>query len=296
MAINLSMPEIRNFLPYLQEQFKELEALLTKILKEEKSLRDEVMVEKGFIIHSYSLNYSNINLETLAKIVTELENVLEKEIQLQEELEKHADELQNFEQDYRAVYKSKLEISLLAKFLKEALYYCKLMIIRAKQLQVLLKEGMKIHKKSLPKETEIFFASFENIGNKIMRFILILEQLTKKINNYAAAAYYGEYRKYGRAMASSEYQKTVAAGTLSSSKDPTPVFDATRAVIAQIKTMSKDKRKDFFGKIGVVGGFNVVFFQTKLKPINHDQPIPQTNGLREYKFPRGIKVEILEAA
>lgn len=290
------MPEIKNFLSYLQEQFKELELLLTKILKEEKSLHDEILVEKGFIIHSYSLNYNAINLETLAKIGAELESVLQKEVELQEELEEHTAELRNFEQDYRAVYKSKLETSLLAKFLKEALYYCKLMIKRAKQLQIMLQEGMKFHKKSLPKETEIFFASFEHIGNKIMRFIHILKQLTEKLNNYQTAAYYSENRTYGRAMASAEYDKTVATETLSSSKNPTPVFDATRTVTAQIKAMSRDKRKDFFGKIGVIGGFNVVFFQTKLKPINHDRPIPQTNGLREYKFPRGIKVEILEAA
>lgn len=290
------MPEIKNFLSYLQEQFKELELLLTKILKEESYLRDEILVEKGFIIHSYSLNYNAINLETLAKMVTELESVLQKEVELQEELEKYTAELRNFEQDYKALYKSKLETGLLAKFLKEALYYCKLMIKRTKQLQIMLQEGMKIHKKSLPKETEIFFASFENIGNKIMRFTRILKQLSEKLKNYQTAAYYSENRTYGRAMASTEYDKTMATETLSSSKDPTPVFDATRTVIAQIKAMSRDKRKDFFGQIGVVGGFNVVFFQTKLKPINHDKPIPQTNGLREYKFFRGIKVEILEAA
>ena len=97
-------------------------------------------------------------------------------------------------------------------------------------------------------------------------------------------------------MASHEYKKTVAEKKLSSSKDPTPVFDAPRSVIAKIKAMSKDQMKTFSGQIGVVGGINVVFFQTRLKPVNHDNPIPQSNGLREYKFPKGIEVEILEAA
>lgn len=46
----------------------------------------------------------------------------------------------------------------------------------------------------------------------------------------------------------------------------------------------------------VVGGVNVVFFQTRLKPSNHDNPIRQSNGLREYMFPKGLEVEILKAA
>ena len=35
------MAEIGQFLQYLQEQFKELEVLLTKILKEERALHDD---------------------------------------------------------------------------------------------------------------------------------------------------------------------------------------------------------------------------------------------------------------
>lgn len=50
------MVEVKHFLQYLQEQFRELEVLLTKILKEEKSVHDAVLMKKGFIIHSYSLN------------------------------------------------------------------------------------------------------------------------------------------------------------------------------------------------------------------------------------------------
>lgn len=290
------MAEIEHFLQYLQEHFRELEVLLRKILKEEKSVHDEVLIKKGFIIHSYSLNYNAINLDVLSEILAELENVLKREVQLQEDLEKHSGELNDIERDFEIIAKKRLHTDLLMTYLKEALYYCGLMITRIKQLKEMLRDGIKLHPKSLPEKTEIFFASFDNVGTNILKFIRFLEQLTQKIVNFEKEAYYPEPRMYGRAMAYHEYKKMLSERRLSSSKDPTPVFDAPRTVITRIKSMSKDQMKTFFGQIGVVGGMNVVFFQTRLKPVNYDNPIPQSNGLREYKFPKGIEVEILEAA
>jgi len=289
------MAEIEHFLKHLQEQFRELEVLLIKILKKEKSIHDKVLMKKGFIIHSYSLNYSAINLDVLSKILEELENILKKEVQLHEDLGKHSKELNNIEIDSETIAKKKLHTNLLEEYLKEVLYYCELFITRIKQLRAMLQDGIKLHKKSLPEETEIFFASFENVGTKILKFVGYLEQLTQKIINFEKEAYYPKPKTYGRAMASHEYKKTLENNKLSSSKDPTPVFDAPRSVIDKIKSMSKDQMKTFFGQIGVVGGMNVVFFQNRLKPANHDNPISQSNCLREYKFPKGIEVEILEA-
>ena len=237
------MAEVEHFLRYLQEQFRELELFLTKILKEEKSIHDDVLVKKGFIIHSYSLNYSAVNLSVLNGILAKLENVLKKEVQLQEALEKQSDELENIERDFETITKKKLHINLLAKYLKETLYHCELMITRIKQLKSMLQDGIKLNKKSLPKETEMFFASFENVGNKIFRFVRFLEQLTQKIVNFKMVAYYPEPRTYGRVMAPPEYKETLARKKLSSSKDPTPVFDASRSVIAKIKSMSISKTK-----------------------------------------------------
>lgn len=225
-----------------------------------------------------------------------MESVIKREIQLQEDLENHFEKLNDIERDYEAITKKKLHTNLLMKYLKEVLSYCELMIRRIKQLGAMLQDGMKLHKKSLPKETEMFFVSFENVGTKILKFVRFLDQLTQKIINFEKEAYYPEPRTYGRAMISNEYKKTLTKKKLSSSKDPTPVFDAPRIVIAKIKAMSKDQMKTFFGQIGVVGDMDVVFFQTRLKPVNHNNPIPQSNGLREYKFPKGIEVEILEAA
>ncbi|MBD3249402.1 hypothetical protein GF336_05130 [Candidatus Woesearchaeota archaeon] len=243
------MAEIEHFLQYLQEQFRELEVLLRKILKEEKSMHDEVLMKKGFIIHSYSLNYGKVNLDVLSEILAELENVLKREIQLQEDLEKHSIEMNDIERDFEKIAKKKLHTNLLMKYLKEALYYCELMIARIKQLKAMLQDGMKLHKKSLSKETEMFFASFENVGTKILKFVRFLEQLTQKIVNFEKEAYYPEPRTYGRAMASHEYMKTLSKKKLSSSKDPTPVFDAPRSVISKIKSMSKDQMKTFLVRL-----------------------------------------------
>lgn len=290
------MAEIESFFRCLQEQFRELDVLLTKILKEEKAEHDEILMEKGFIIRSYYLNYSAINFEILSEILEELENVLKRETKLYKILGKHFDELNDIEIDYEAITKKKLPLDLFLRYFNEALDYSLLMITRIKQLKAMLQDGMKLYKKSLPKETEMFFASFENVGTKILRFVRFSEQLMQKIVHFEKEAYYPEPRTYGRAMASPEYKETIARRRLSSSKDPTPVFDAPRAVVARIKTMPKDQRGTFFGQIGVVGGTKVVFFQTRLKPVNHDNAIPQSNGLREYKLPKGIEIALLEAA
>ncbi len=289
------MAKIELFLHYLQEQFEKLEALLIKIMKKEESIHDEILIKKGFIIHSYSLNYGAINLDVLSEILAELEKVSKKEGQLQDDLEKYTEELNKIERDFETIAKKKLHTDLLFEYLKDALYYSGLMITRIKQLEAMLQDGIKLNKKSTPKEAELFFASFENVGNKILSFITFLKQLTLKIINFEKDAYYPEPKTYGRAMSKKEYKKTISERKLSSSKDPTPVFDATADIIEKIKMMSKDQRKNFFGSIGVASSDKVIFFQTKLKPINPDTPISQSNGLREYKFPKGIEVEILEA-
>ncbi|MDA1196981.1 MAG: hypothetical protein O2779_03395 [Nanoarchaeota archaeon] len=286
------MAEIEHFLQYLQEQFRELEVLLRKILKEEKSVHDEILMKKGFIIHSYSLNYSSVNLDVLSEILAELENVLKREVQLCEELEKHTVALNDIER----FAKQKLHTDLLAKYLKEALYYCELMITRIKQLKAMLQDGQKLHKNSLPRQTEMFFNSFENVGTKILKFVRFLEQYTQNIIKSEKDIYYSEPRTYGRAMASREYKKTLSKKKLSSSKDPTYVFDAPKHVIKKINSMSKDTRSQYFKLIGVEQASYVVYFQTKLKPSNHDSPIPQSNGLLQYSFPKGLEVEILAAA
>lgn len=290
------MSDVESFLEYLQSQFRELESALINILKEEESLHDDVLVKKGFIIHSFSINYRKIDFDVLDNIISYLERILKQENHLHDELERHSASLEVIEEDYYRMNRKKLHTDILEKNLKEAFYYCRLMITRIKQVKALLKDEGELHKKSLPEKTEIFFASFEHVANKILRFIRFSEQLVQRVSGFEKESYYAEPRTYGRVMSSDEYKKTIAKKKLCSSKDPIPVFDAPRKVRERILALSKDELKNFFGQIGVAAGAHVIFFQTRLKPFNHDKPIPQSNGLREYKFPKGENIDLLKAA
>ncbi|MDP3728212.1 MAG: hypothetical protein Q8R18_02040 [bacterium] len=290
------MEELENFLTKLYNEFKESEALLHGILKEEKKLEEDILTKKGFIIRSYSLNYSKIDLSQLDKLLSELERILSFEVVLQEQLNEHVVSLNKIEAEYSKITKKRLHSDLLQKELKDVLDYFNLMITRIKQLKKMLEDGLRLHPKALGRDTEIFFASFEQIANKILRFVHFLEQFTRNILLFEREAYYPEPRTYGRAMSSHEFKETISSKCLSSGKDPTPVFDAPAFVINRINSMPKDEIKNFFAQIGVEVAIHIVFFRTKIKPVNFDRPIPQSNGLREYKFPKGIDIELLEAA
>lgn len=132
--------------------------------------------------------------------------------------------------------------------------------------------------------------------NQIIKFIDLTKQILEKIKKFEETAYYPEPRTYGRAMSLKEFKETEKNNCLSSPKDPTPVFDAPASTMNKLLSMTKDERKNFFSSIGVVGGTIIVFFQTRLKPINYDRPIPQSNGLKEFKFSKNTSVEIISKA
>lgn len=266
------------------------------ILKEEKAIEEEVLVENGFIIKRFSLNYGKINLPSLSQLLSEFEKVLSLEVSLQDQLTKHIVSLNKIEYEYNKMTKKILHSDLLQNELNDVLRYSNLMITRIKQLRKILEEGLKLHPKVLGEKNKIFFASFEHIANKILRSIHFLEQLTRKILLFESEAYYQDSRTYGRAMSSYEFKETIKSKFLRSGKDPTPVFDAPASVRNRINSMSKDEIKNYFVEIGVEGVTHVIFFRTNIKPINFDGSISQSNGLREYKFPLGIDIEILEAA
>ena len=139
----------------------------------------------------------------------------------------------------------------------------------------------------------MFFASIENIANRIIRFVHYMDQIIVRLSKFEVAAYFPQPRTYGRAMSKAEYENTLNTGHLSCGKDPTPVFDAPPAVVERLSRMSRDQLKNFFAVIGVVGAVHLVLFRTRRKPINYGRPIPQSNGLREYKFPRGMRIQIV---
>ncbi len=100
-------------------------------------------------------------------------------------------------------------------------------------------------------------------------------------------------RTYGRGMSKNEYKTTMTTRKLSSRSNETPVFDAPPHLIKRVQEMSKDERKDFLAKIGVVSGTEVIFFKTNQNPIIADA-VRQKNGLQQYRFPKGTEIQVID--
>jgi len=95
----------------------------------------------------------------------------------------------------------------------------------------------------------------------------------------------------GRCMSKSEANTLAKTGTLDTSESFVPVFDANRCVEDRLNGMKKDERKNYFHKIGVRCMQRIIFFDVDPNT-NIIGPVPQKNGLREYKIPSGTHVDI----
>jgi len=213
-----------------------------------------------------------------------------------EGIETHDKEIKEIESAYELRKRRKIHAILLEKYLKESIQLSSLIITRSKQFKIILTQGDKLNKKSLPADAELFFKSFESLTSRLMKFIKLLEQITTLILDSEKEFFYSEARTYGRGMSEREYKQTVKEKKLCSQKDPTYVFDATPAAIELIRNMKKDEKKNYFASIGVMEFSRVLIFKTRQKPLNYNNPIPQSNRLRQYNFPAGMSISFLEAA
>ena len=68
-----------------------------------------------------------------------------------------------------------------------------------------------------------------------------------------------------------------------------PVFDSSKAVESRLKNMDVDRLKNYFRMIGVRNPSIVAFFDIPNSGMIVG-PIPQKNGLREYKIPEGTRI------
>jgi len=274
--------------------FSEIKTLLEQILRKEQLLSSNILVRSGFLIHHYELKHSQSDIETLRELKLALSALVQQEDALRKVLKTVLVDLRDIERVYYLTFRTTLRSDLLLPHLNNALANSQVAQVRIQQVIELLNKGANLNKQSLGKEAYIFLTSLEKMLNQIFKFILFLEQLSKKTVDFEIRAYYPYQRLYGRAGSSPEIKRITRTGTLVSSKELVPVFDAPSSTVEQIINMSRDQRKNFFAIIGVVETDSVVFFQTKLKPINAENPIPQTNGLREYKFPNNIPVQVIK--
>jgi hypothetical protein len=293
------MGEASKFIIDLYDQFSKLEKRLRNVLREEKILEKNILVKSGILIRRYSIKINTLNLERLREIKEELTKVKFIEATISHKIKEAEEHLYKTENDYNAYKEKKIKLKkILKEYMNNAFMNSRIASERIFQLEKLSKSGENI-KTSRSDKVKRLILSLEKVTNQIILFIDILKQLSESIKTFEKNNYYPNPRTYGRAMSPKEEKKTLSKEKLSGSQkrqenELIGVFDSPPAIKKRIESMTKDKRKEFFGSIGVVGATNVVFFQTKLIP--KIGPVPQSNGLNEYKFPKETPIEILKAA
>lgn len=99
--------------------------------------------------------------------------------------------------------------------------------------------------------------------------------------------------RYGRCMSKQEAKKLRRTSELyDHGSGLVPVFDSPKTVEDGLKGMNKDQLRNYFRRIGVRSPQTVVFFEVNDSIDGIIGPIPQKNGLREYKIPEGTKVDV----
>ncbi len=116
--------------------------------------------------------------------------------------------------------------------------------------------------------------------------------LAQKAEKEPEVEYYDSPRPYGRYMYKKEkraFERTgfMAGGPRRTRENLVACFGAPKHWRERLNAMSPDQVKTFFWQIRARGGY-LVYFTTNVKPVVG--PVPQSNGLQEYKFPGGIQV------
>ena len=100
--------------------------------------------------------------------------------------------------------------------------------------------------------------------------------------------------RYGRCMSKQSAKGLLETGVLvdDGPSSLVPVFDCPRVVEERLNSMSNDSIRNYFRHIGVRHADTVVLFSIDSHVDGIVGPIPQTNGLAEYKIPAGTPVEV----
>ncbi len=300
LLYNIRMREAYALILDLYTRFKTLEDLLRTMVKQEEFLEDHVLAKHGFVIHRYTLKVSQVHIENLEKLGEEFRKVKAIEQDIRYKIKKARKLLKIIQQDYEVYLDEKLPLRIIfTQYMNNAFNLSERARGNTILLSELLKDGLKIHKHALSGRVKRCFDGLEKTTNQIIIFIDILRQINMKLDQFEKDSYYPSPRIYGRAMSKAEVKKTLSGGALVGSAgrqkgDLIGVFNCPPAVMARVSSMSDDERRNFFGQIGVVGGIRIIFFSTALVP--KAGPIPQSNSLQEFKFPRGVYIENIEAA
>tara|TARA_Y100000310_G_scaffold326248_1_gene390888 strand:+ start:581 stop:1459 length:879 start_codon:yes stop_codon:yes gene_type:complete len=289
-----------DFIDYLLEELEELDNSLKIILNEEKIIENNILSKHGFLIRRYSVKWDQLNSPRLSELHGHFKDVLVKEKNLFFRFKQKRTALKELEKDYNLFFDKKLRIvQIINEYMGNFFYVSKIVKVKLDELLNLLNQGVKLHPLSCGGKVNNIICSLERNITQCLKFVDFLKQLLNKIKKAEETAYEPSPKTYGRVMSKKEKRTTTTKRELTGSPkrkggDLIGAFYSPPATKKKIEKMTRDQRKDFFGQIGVVGGTEVIFFETTLKP--KVGPIKQANGLDEYKFPKGTPIEILDAA
>jgi hypothetical protein len=99
--------------------------------------------------------------------------------------------------------------------------------------------------------------------------------------------------EYGRCLSKQEAKDLRKNGQLNDSDNSLiPIFNAPEYIQKKLNGMKRDQLKNYFRRIGVRQADTVIFFGMEPNLIEVG-PVPQKNGLNEYKVPSGTPVSTL---
>ncbi len=289
------MSDVYSTISDINKKLDSLKSFLIKFLRREETIKDNILIKSGFILRKYSLRLDKFKIDDLKRLKDEFKSILEVENDINYNLKDIEEELLRLEKEYTAYTEKKLHVSRIFKnYMANAFYLSRLVRIRIQEIIDFIEEETKLHRTKGTK-VERKLTSMEKMANQIMKFIDLVEQINTKLQAFDVETHYKEERMYGRAMSKKEAKQTKVKKELIGSPkrkegDLVAVFDCTATLVARLDSMSSDEIKNFFGAIGVQGEVNIVYFKTKLKP--KACPIPQSNGLREYKFPKNTPIKL----
>ena len=99
------------------------------------------------------------------------------------------------------------------------------------------------------------------------------------------------HKTFGRCLSKEEAGEIRQNHALVGASGLVPVFDCPTTIKDRLAIMNRDRRRGIFRSIGVRDPKTIILFE-----IEEDQaigPIPQKNGLMEYKVPSGTPVQYL---
>ena len=129
------MGQALDFVRTLYTEFSELESLLQKVIKDEGSLENSILIKKGFLIKRYSIREDRIDIDLLRQIRAELRKCLGIELRVTSQVNAARSVILSIEQDYNAYKGGNLSFwRVFQQDMKNAFRMSRLAVVRFDEL------------------------------------------------------------------------------------------------------------------------------------------------------------------